>query len=72
MAFLSAATQGPFVCLRGYHEGDSPVSFLNRIQPVDMSLSSVFVHGAKSILTVCGSYFKLTQGGLYVMVLKDV
>lgn len=67
--FLSAATQGPFVCLRGYHEGDSAVSFLNRI---NMSLSSVFVHGAKSILTVCESYFKLTQGGLYVMVLKDV
>lgn len=64
MAFLSAATQGPFVCLRGYHEGDNLVSFLNRIQPVDMSLSSVFVHGAKSVLTVCGSYFKLTQGSL--------
>lgn len=61
MAFLFAATQGPFACLRGYDEGESPVSFLNRIQPVDMSLSSVFVHGAKSVLTVCGSYFKLTQ-----------
>lgn len=66
MAFLSAATQGPFVRLRRYHEGHNLVSFLNRIQPVDMSLSSVFVHGAKtkSVLTVCGSYFKLTQGSL--------
>lgn len=61
MAFLSAATQGPFVCLRGYHEGDSLVSFRNRIHPVDMALSRVFVHGAKSVLAECESYFKLTR-----------
>lgn len=67
MAFLSAATQGPFVCLRSYREGEDLVSFLNRIQPVDMALSSVFVHGAKFVFTVCGSYFKLIQGSLTCM-----